>query len=205
VDWGGGGGHNAGATHPRWLQVRVDTSLGTFMVELYHRHAPTTVANFLGLAGKGYYDGVPFHRVVRDFVIQGGDPTGTGRGGDSLWGGPFADEIHPELHHTGAGVLSMANAGERTVGGGGGGAGGCDRSRGGGVWRVRAGPGTNKSQFFVTLAPTPHLDGKHTVFGRVCSGMEVVKAIGSVPVGAGDRPVGAVVMTRVTVVDAGSG
>jgi len=93
-------------------------------------------------------------------MIQGGDPSGTGRGGASLWGGKFGDEINRALRHTGAGVLSMANAG----------------------------PDTNGSQFFVTLAPTPHLDGKHTLFGRVCQGMETVRRLGAVQVGANDRP-----------------
>ena len=98
---------------------------------------------------------------MRDFVIQGGDPTGTGRGGDSVWGGAFPDEIHPALHHTGAGVLSMANAGKDS----------------------------NRSQFFITLAPASGLDGKHAVFGRVKEGMEVVRKMGMVAVGAGDRPI----------------
>lgn len=93
-------------------------------------------------------------------MIQGGDPTGTGRGGESVYGGKFEDEITPQLRHTGAGVLSMANSG----------------------------PNTNGSQFFVTLAPTPWLDGKHTIFGRVHSGMKVIRQIGSVPTAAQDRP-----------------
>lgn len=93
-------------------------------------------------------------------MIQGGDPTGTGRGGESVFGGKFEDEITPDLKHTGAGILSMANSG----------------------------PNSNGSQFFVTLAPTPWLDGKHTIFGRVCSGMKIVQQIGSVPTGQQDRP-----------------
>ncbi|KAF5826519.1 cyclophilin-like domain-containing protein [Dunaliella salina] len=109
---------------------------------------------------KGYYDGVVFHRIIRDFIIQGGDPTGTGRGGESIYGGKFEDEITRDLKHTGAGILSMANAG----------------------------PNTNGSQFFITLAPTPHLDGKHTIFGRVCSGMQVIKRMGNVQTDATDRP-----------------
>ncbi|RYH21458.1 hypothetical protein EON65_20660 [archaeon] len=101
-------------------------------------------------------------------MIQGGDPTGTGRGGESVYGGKFEDEISMELRHTGAGVLSMANAG----------------------------PNTNGSQFFLTLAPTPWLDGKHTIFGRVCAGMKVVRMIGSVPTGHQDRPSTEVKITR---------
>lgn len=142
--------------------------MGSFTVELYQKHAPKTCKNFVELARKGYYDGTIFHRIIKDFMIQGGDPTGTGRGGQSIYGGKFEDEITRELKHTGAGVLSMANAG----------------------------PNTNGSQFFVTLAPTPWLDGKHTVFGRVCGGMEVIKRMGNVQTGAGDRPVNEVKVLR---------
>jgi len=116
-----------------------DTSVGSFSVELYDQHAPKTCFNFLELVKMGYYDETIFHRVIRDFMVQGGDPSGTGRGGESVFGGKFEDEITPTLKCTGAGILCMANAG----------------------------PNTNGSQFFVTLAPTPWLDGKHTIFGRV--------------------------------------
>jgi peptidyl-prolyl cis-trans isomerase-like 1 len=142
-------------------------------LELYTRHAPKTCENFAGLARRGYYDGVGFHRIIPGFMIQGGDPTGTGRGGDSIFGRPFADETTPELKHTGAGVLSMANAG----------------------------PNTNRSQFFITLAPTPHLDGKHTIFGRVCGGMGVVQRMGAVPTGPDDRPKEAVRILKAAVVE----
>mmetsp|Transcript_7981 Transcript_7981/g.21271 ORF Transcript_7981/g.21271 Transcript_7981/m.21271 type:complete len:158 (-) Transcript_7981:363-836(-) len=141
-------------------QIQIDTTMGSFTVELYYKHAPKTTKNFEGLAKKGYYDGVVFHRIIRDFIIQGGDPTGTGRGGESIYGGKFEDEITRDLKHTGAGILSMANAG----------------------------PNTNGSQFFITLAPTPHLDGKHTIFGRVCSGMQVIKRMGNVQTDATDKP-----------------
>jgi len=140
--------------------VQIDTSIGSFTVELYYKHAPQTVKNFEELAKRGYYDGTIFHRIIPDFMIQGGDPTGTGRGGESIYGGKFGDELTRELKHTGAGILSMANAG----------------------------PDTNGSQFFITLAPTPWLDGKHTIFGRVCSGMAVVKRLGNVQTDANDRP-----------------
>ncbi|KAL8413460.1 hypothetical protein RB594_004914 [Gaeumannomyces avenae] len=140
--------------------VSLETTMGTIVVELYTEHAPKTCENFSQLARRGYYDGTLFHRVIPDFMIQGGDPTGTGRGGSSIYGDKFADEISPSLKHTGAGVLSMANAG----------------------------PNTNGSQFFITLAPAPWLDGKHTIFGRVRSGMSVVKRMGLVPTGAEDRP-----------------
>lgn len=153
-------------------RVQIDTTLGTFVVELYDRHAPKTCQNFAGLARSGAYNNTIFHRIVRNFVVQGGDPTGTGKGGSSIWGGPFADEIHRELKHTGAGILSMANSG----------------------------PNTNRSQFFITLAPTPHLDGKHSVFGRVCQGMGVVQRLGAVPVGAGDKPLDDVRILRAHVV-----
>jgi cyclophilin family peptidyl-prolyl cis-trans isomerase len=124
----------------------IDTQRGPIVVKLYASQAPRTVNNFVCLAEDGYYDGVTFHRVIPDFMIQGGDPTGTGRGGP---GYTFKDEFDPKLKHSGPGVLSMANAG----------------------------PGTNGSQFFITHVATPWLDGKHTVFGQVVSGQDVVDAI----------------------------
>ncbi|KAI0400919.1 cyclophilin type peptidyl-prolyl cis-trans isomerase [Xylaria palmicola] len=153
--------------------VALDTSMGTITVELYAAHAPQTCKNFSTLASRGYYDGVAFHRVIPSFMIQGGDPTGTGRGGTSIYGDRFADEISPELRHTGAGVLSMANAG----------------------------PDTNGSQFFITLAPTPWLDGKHTIFGRVKGGMAVVKRMGMVKTDTDDRPVEEVKIIRARVLE----
>lgn len=134
--------------------------MGAIVVELYSEHAPKTCQNFSTLSSRGYYNDVPFHRVIKDFMIQGGDPTGTGRGGKSIWGEKFEDEISTSLKHTGAGILSMANSG----------------------------PNTNGSQFFITLAPTPWLDGKHTIFGRVKSGMRIVQRMGLVKTGAEDRP-----------------
>ena len=122
------------------------TAKGEIRVALFSGEAPITVANFINLAKRGYYDGLKFHRVIANFMVQGGDPTGTGRGGP---GYDFADEFSPARRHDSAGVLSMANAG----------------------------PGTNGSQFFITHGPTPHLDGKHSVFGKVASGQEVVDAI----------------------------
>ncbi|KAI0487588.1 cyclophilin type peptidyl-prolyl cis-trans isomerase [Xylaria cf. heliscus] len=141
--------------------VALETSMGTITLELYTTHAPQTCKNFSTLASRGYYNDVVFHRIIPSFMIQGGDPTGTGRGGTSIYGDRFADEISPSLRHTGAGVLSMANAG----------------------------PDSNGSQFFITLAPTPWLDGKHTIFGRVKAGMAVVKRMGLVKTGTDDRPV----------------
>jgi cyclophilin family peptidyl-prolyl cis-trans isomerase len=145
-----------------------ETSLGNFTIQLFEEQAPKTVENFVTLAQKDFYNGVIFHRVIDGFMIQGGDPTGTGRGGP---GYKFADEFHPQLRHTTEGILSMANAG----------------------------PNTNGSQFFITLAPTPHLDNRHAVFGKVVEGMDIVKKIGKTPVGAMDRPATDVVMKTVKI------
>ncbi|HEX2767350.1 MAG TPA: peptidylprolyl isomerase [Candidatus Limnocylindria bacterium] len=122
------------------------TEKGDIAVELYADRAPFTVENFVNLARAGFYDGTTFHRVIRGFMAQGGDPTGTGTGGP---GYTFDDEFHPSLRHDSAGILSMANAGA----------------------------GTNGSQFFITHGPTPHLDGRHSVFGKVTSGLDVLMSI----------------------------
>jgi cyclophilin family peptidyl-prolyl cis-trans isomerase len=124
----------------------MSTVKGDIVIELFADKAPRTVNNFVFLARDGYYDGVTFHRVIKGFMAQGGDPTGSGSGGP---GYKFADEFHPALRHDVPGTLSMANAG----------------------------PNTNGSQFFITYRDTPHLDGKHAVFGRVIEGMDVVEAI----------------------------
>ena len=149
----------------------IKTNMGTIEIELFADQTPKTVENFVGLAEKGYYKGVIFHRVIKDFMLQAGDPTGTGRGGASFWGGKFEDEFVSDLKHDTPGILSMANAG----------------------------PNTNGSQFFITLVATPWLDGKHTVFGKVINGMDVVNEIGKVKTGAGDKPVNDVVMEEVTI------
>ena len=128
------------------LAAVIKTTKGDIHVTLFPAEAPVTVANFVNLAQRGYYDGLKFHRVITNFMIQGGDPTGTGRGGP---GYSFADEFSPSLRHNSAGTLSMANSG----------------------------PSTNGSQFFITHGPTPHLDDKHSVFGKVSSGQDVVDAI----------------------------
>ncbi|XP_047134635.1 peptidyl-prolyl cis-trans isomerase-like 1 isoform X1 [Hydra vulgaris] len=142
-------------------KVELNTSMGDIEVELYWKHAPRTCRNFAELTRRGYYDKTKFHRVIPNFMIQTGDPTGTGKGGSSIYGPMFEDEIHPELKHTGAGVLSMANSG----------------------------PHSNGSQYFITLAPCQWLDGKHSIFGRVCRGMEVIKKIGMVQTDpTSDRP-----------------
>ncbi len=152
-------------------KATIETTKGRIVVELYTDQAPKTVENFVGLAKKGYYDGIIFHRVIPNFMIQTGDPTGTGTGGESLWGADFEDEFVPELRHDTAGVLSMANRG----------------------------PKTNGSQFFITLVPTPHLDDKHTIFGRVVEGQEVVAAIGAVDRDLRDKPLTEVAMQQVTI------
>ena len=149
----------------------INTNMGTIEIELFADKTPKTVENFVGLANKGFYDGIIFHRVIADFMLQGGDPTGTGRGGESLWGKSFEDEFVSELRHDVPGILSMANSG----------------------------PNTNGSQFFITLVPTPWLDGKHTIFGKVINGMNVVDDIGKVKTGPGDKPVEDVIMINVKI------
>ena len=124
----------------------IDTAKGEIVIELFGDKTPVTVNNFVFLSQQGFYDGTIFHRVIQDFMAQGGDPTGTGRGGP---GYQFADEFNPSLRHDKPGVLSMANAG----------------------------PNTNGSQFFITHVPTPWLDGKHSVFGQVTKGMDVLLSI----------------------------
>jgi len=148
--------------------VTIETNHGTITAEMFADAAPKTAANFMDLAKKGYYDGVIFHRVIDGFMIQGGDPTGSGRGGP---GYNIPDEFGPGLAHDTEGMFSMANAG----------------------------PNTGGSQFFITLAATPWLDGKHAIFGKVTQGIDVVRKIGKVPTARGDRPVEDVVMEKVTV------
>jgi len=174
-----------------------DTNAGVIKFKLFPKQAPKTVENFVGLIKKGYYDGIIFHRVIRDFMIQGGDPTGTGMGGESLWGDSFADEFSDEVFNF-RGALSMANAG----------------------------PNTNGSQFFIVEASrvpndmirqmhnvlpaevveryaqeggTPWLDRKHTVFGQVLEGMDVVEQIAKAKVDYADKPIEAIVINKATV------
>lgn len=155
------------------LVAQINTTMGDIEIQLFPDKTPKTVENFVGLAGKNYYDGIIFHRVIDDFMIQGGDPTGSGSGGQSYFGGSFEDEFHPDLKHNEPGILSMANAG----------------------------PNTNGSQFFITLVPTPWLDGKHSIFGKVIEGMDVVETIGKVATTKPfDKPVKDIVMKEVKIV-----
>ena len=150
--------------------VTFETNHGTFTAEMFEDVAPETAGNFLKLAREGYYDGIIFHRVIRGFMIQGGDPTGTGTGGP---GYNIPDEFAVGLAHTQKGTFSMANSG----------------------------PNTGGSQFFITLAATPWLDGKHAIFGKVTTGVDIVETIGAIDTGPGDRPREDVVMEKVTVND----
>ncbi|WP_113926720.1 peptidylprolyl isomerase [Bacillus sp. P14.5] len=179
--------------------VKMVTNMGDITIKLFPEQAPKAVENFMTHSQEGYYDGVIFHRVITDFMIQGGDPQGTGTGGESIWGEPFEDEFSKELLNI-RGALSMANAG----------------------------PGTNGSQFFIvqnsSVDPsleqqmveagfgkkaietymerggTPHLDNKHTVFGQVIEGMEVVDEIAAVEKGANDKPAEDVVIQKIEIV-----
>ncbi|MDD5195529.1 MAG: peptidylprolyl isomerase [Candidatus Omnitrophica bacterium] len=141
--------------------VVLETTHGNIEIKLMPNIAPKTCENFTKLVEKGYYNGLIFHRVIKQFMIQGGDPTGTGRGGESIWGTPFEDEVTPTVTFDSPGILAMANAG----------------------------PGTNGSQFFITTAKTPWLNMKHTIFGKVVAGYEVVEKIENTPVDASDKPV----------------
>lgn len=142
--------------------ITMKTNRGDIVIKLYEDVAPKTCENFLGLSAKGYYDGLTFHRIIKDFMIQGGDPRGNGTGGQSIWGKPFEDECKREVPFSKVGLLAMANAG----------------------------PNTNGSQFFITTSVpnTRHLHMHHTIFGEVIGGMDVVRAIENSPVDDFDRP-----------------
>lgn len=151
----------------------IETNQGVITVALKPEVAPLAVENFIKLAQQNYYNGVIFHRVIKGFMIQGGDPTGTGRGGHSIWGNPFADEVKPQVTFSKKGILAMANAGPRT----------------------------NGSQFFITTAPTPWLNGKHTIFGEVIDGYDVVQKIEMSKTGPQDKPVEAQEILKITFKD----
>lgn len=159
------------AVNPR---ATLETNMGNIVIELYPKDAPKAVANFIGLAKKGYYDGVTFHRVVSGFVIQAGDPTGTGAGGDSIYGGDFEDELNPttESYERGymEGTVAMANRG----------------------------PNTNSSQFFIMLEDKS-LPKLYTIFGKVVEGDDAVQNIGKVQVDASDKPLEPVIINKVTI------
>ena len=141
----------------------LETTQGVIEIELRPDYAPLAVENFVTHIKEGYYNGLIFHRIIKDFMIQGGDPTGTGRGGQSIWNKPFKDEFAKNVTFNRTGVLAMANAG----------------------------PGTNGSQFFITTAPTPWLNGRHSIFGYVIKGQEVINKLNNVPTSGragGDRP-----------------
>ena len=150
------------------MKIKIETNIGDILADLDAEKAPRTVENFVKLAKKGFYDGLIFHRVIPDFMLQAGDPTGTGMGGP---GYSFEDEFSPNLRHDSPGILSMANSG----------------------------PDTNGSQFFITEVATPWLDDRHSVFGRVTEGMEVVHQIARVPRNSQDKPLTAVTTKKVTV------
>lgn len=159
--------------------VQIETTEGNMVVELYDDLVPVTAGNFRKLVEEGFYDGVRFHRVIKDFMIQGGDPLTKEVNKKNQWGtgGPgykIPDEFVPSLRHSSKGILSMANAG----------------------------PNTGGSQFFITLAPTPHLDNRHAVFGHLIEGQEVLEAIGKTDTDAQDRPVEDVIIVTMTVVSA---
>ena len=150
-------------------KIRFTTNKGVFVAEMFEDKAPLTTKNFIDLTEKGFYNGTIFHRVIEDFMIQGGDPTGTGMGGP---GYQIKDEFGEGLKHDDEGILSMANAG----------------------------PNTGGSQFFITLAPTPWLNGHHAIFGRIVEGMDIVRLIGAVATDFRDRPREDIVMEKVEVV-----
>ena len=153
------------------MSVTLHTNHGAIKLEIFCDSVPRTSFNFLALAASGYYDGTVFHRNVKGFMLQGGDPTGTGKGGESIWGGKFGDEIRPENTHAARGILSMANSG----------------------------PGTNGSQFFLTYAKHPHLDNNYTVFGKVIDGFDALAAIERVPCNDKHRPLSEVRLEHLTI------
>ena len=148
--------------------MKVETNMGTFKIKLYPEEAPKTVAHIKELVGKGFYNGIIFHRIIAGFVIQGGDPTGTGMGGS---GNSIPDEFSNNLKHSKKGMVSMANSGR---------------------------PNSQDSQFYITLAPLEFLDGKYTVFGEVIEGLDVITKMGEVATGQNDKPVNEVKMLKVT-------
>lgn len=152
-------------------KIKMETTKGVIGFNLFDSVAPKTCENFITHAKNGYYNGIIFHRVIEQFMIQGGDPTGTGRGGESIWGRPFEDECSPDLAFDKPGLLAMANAG----------------------------PGTNGSQFFITTVSTPWLHMKHTIFGEITEGSSVVEAIETVEKDPMDKPIEDVKIVAISV------
>jgi len=159
---------------PQETIVVLETTQGNIEVKLFWDVAPKACENFLGLVKKGYYDGTIFHRIIKGFMIQGGDPTGTGSGGSSFFGKSFEDEVRKDVTFDKRGILAMANAG----------------------------PGTNGSQFFITVAATPWLNMRHTIFGEVVNGYDVVEKIVDLPTGPNDKPLKDQKIIRATIVSA---
>ncbi len=153
--------------------VILETNKGKIELKLFWDVAPKACENFVSLVRKGYYDKTIFHRVIKGFMIQGGDPTGTGMGGESIWGKPFKDEFKPNVIFDKPGLLAMANRG----------------------------PNTNGSQFFITVAPAPWLNGGYTIFGKVVKGFDVVKKINEVKTGQYDRPIEKVLIKKAYIVE----
>ena len=153
-------GMNLSAADAKAPIVVLETNVGKIELKLYPKVAPLAVENFTTHVKNGYYNGLIFHRIIKDFMIQGGDPKGTGTGGKSIWGKPFKDEFAANVVFDKPYLLAMANSG----------------------------PKTNGSQFFITLVPTPHLNGKHTIFGEVIKGKDVVRKMEKVSVGSGNKP-----------------
>jgi len=153
------------------MSVTLHTTLGDIKCEIFCDQTPVAAFNFLALCASGYYNACPFHRSIKNFMIQTGDPTGTGKGGESIYGGLFADELVPELTHNARGLLSMANKG----------------------------PDTNGSQFFISYAKLPYLDRKNTIFGRVIWGFEVLDKMEAVETTAKDRPTDDIILDRITI------
>ena len=150
----------------------IHTNQGDITVELYPKIAPKAVKNFIELSKRGYYNGVIFHRVIKNFMIQGGDPTGTGRGGESIYGHVFENEYKPNVVFDKPGLLAMANRG----------------------------PNTNGSQFFITVRPTPWLNGGYTIFGKVIKGFDVVQKINNTPVDSHDKPLSKQVIKNIEII-----
>lgn len=153
------------------MSLTLHTTLGNIKIELFCQLVPKTCKNFLALCAQGYYDNTIFHRNIKGFILQGGDPTGTGKGGESIYGQFFEDEFVKELSHNMRGIVSMANCG----------------------------PDTNGSQFYITYSKQVHLDGTYTIFGRVIDGFSVLDAIENEPVGKNNRPVNPISIKEVTI------